>query len=107
MTSLDLETIQSLLKADQTTTGGYPGARSIGPLRLRDITKPCVRRGCTVQTYLTINSISYCSVHALQELNLIIVHEILKINTDDCTCKAGKFSAYNRHTSDCKMYEGA
>lgn len=107
MTSLDLETISALLKADQNSTGGYSGARSIGPLRVKDVSKPCVRRRCTVQTNVTVNGVSFCTVHALQELNLIIMRDLLNIDTDDCTCQAGSYSNFNRHTSDCKMYEGA
>lgn len=79
------------------------GAISLGPLRLVDTPNRCVSRGCGTQTHITINKIHFCIVHALNELNYIIMIELLPINTSLCNCNAGKFSKFNRHTEECPL----
>lgn len=92
-----------LLRGEQTEVA-ETGAKSIGPLRLKDVLSPCTSKGCRVQTNITIKGVHYCTVHALDQLNLIFIRQSWISALEDCTCTAGKFSAFNRHTPDCALY---
>jgi len=113
--ALDAETIEKLLKGEiaslsKKTPTGVPGQASIlprpiqlGPLKWYDTTQPCASRGCTSPTYIKIRGISYCTTHALNMLNQIIIQELEGIDTSKCNCKAGVHSKNNIHTYDCDL----
>src|SRR3954454_18051305 len=98
--ALDAETINKLLNgeiaslAKKPATGGgskefkVPRPIQLGPLRWYDVTEPCASRGCTSPTYIRIRGISYCTSHALNMLNQIIIQELEGVDTSQCTCKA-------------------
>jgi len=47
--------------------------KQVGPLRRHDKEMRCANRGCGSPTYLRVQGVSRCSVHALNELNEMLV----------------------------------
>lgn len=110
--ALDQETIDALLRGElnKTTTGRpiksaiqLPRPTQLGPLKWAEDTKPCCSRGCTSPTFIRVRGIPYCTSHALNVLNAIILDEIEGVDLTKCTCKAGRYSYGNIHTHDCDL----
>jgi hypothetical protein len=107
MTSLDIDTIQELLKQDKVFETVHPRPVQLGPLQWKDTTDRCAARGCSTPTYIRIGGIPYCTSHALYALNLIVIKTQPQYNTipyNDCNCKAGRHSMMNIHTDDCVLF---
>lgn len=108
---LDADFIAELLEKErnkatgikQSVTGG-PRPVQLGPLRWFDTTDRCSSRGCGSPTLIKVRGIPYCTSHALNELNRIILSELELVDLSRCTCKAGVHSKGNIHTADCDMY---
>jgi hypothetical protein len=49
------------------------GPKQDGPLRFFDKEMRCSNRGCSSPTYLKIQGVPRCSMHALRELNEMLV----------------------------------
>jgi len=108
----DLDLLNDLLNEDQSTTdkvkrSQLPKAIQVGPVRWYDnMNKTCASRGCGSPTMKTLRGIPYCSVHIVHQMN----RELRRIDGNEwidkeCSCKAGKYSSGNTHTSDCAIYE--
>lgn len=109
---LDPEFIQNLLEKEKqkgtgvkTTTGNTPRPRSLqlGPLRWAETSTSCASRGCGSPTLIRVKGIPYCSAHALQELNRLLL-DADGIDYSDCNCKSGILSKMNLHGSECEVY---
>lgn len=114
MSSLDLETIQKLLKDDtaqtvvtkkKASTGETIRPVQIGPLKYKDESMRCAARGCGSPTLIEINGVPYCYTHAIYALNHIVIQIHSDYNLQDCTCNAGRHSMGNVHTDDCPIYD--
>lgn len=118
MGSLDLETIQKLLK-DETAKNAViatklaPESRErpvqVGPLRWFDQTDRCANRGCSSPCLIKIKGVPYCTTHALYALNKLYVDELfdtgqIDIDLHECDCNAGKHSMGNIHTEGCPIF---
>jgi len=76
MSSLPLDKIRELLadeKRIETTGRKFPPPPQYGPLRHFDKEMTCASRGCSSPTYHKVNGIPYCMIHALRELNEIVI----------------------------------
>lgn len=110
--ALDPEFIASLLKKEQekatgvkqSTTGG-PRPVQLGPLKWHEATERCGSRNCGSPTRIRVRGIPYCTTHALNILNQIILQELEHVDLSQCNCTAGVHSKGNIHTHDCTMYE--
>lgn len=117
--SLDLDTIQELLKEQpRTRTSSDKGSTGVvrekpvqlGPLHWHDSDGRCASRGCSGPTRIRVEGIPYCSTHALYALNYMLIqihsdYEDVSYTKADCTCNAGKHSMMNIHGPDCILYE--
>lgn len=106
---LDPEQIQALLKKElKKAVGGdisaLPRPMQLGPISWHDVTERCTSRGCGSPTLVKVRGVPYCTTHALNKLNEIILRELEHMNLDDCSCKAGGYSKGNIHTYDCALY---
>ena len=63
---LDPAQIKALLEPKQV---GYPSPPQFGPLRWFDKEMRCASRGCGSPTYIQLESIPRCSMHALKKMN--------------------------------------
>lgn len=107
---LSPEEIDALLKGElKKSTGGdinvLPRPKQLGPLRWRDERGYCTSRGCGSPCLIEVRGVYYCTTHALNVLNRIILEELEHVDLSECTCKAGVHSKGNIHTYDCAMYE--
>lgn len=68
MQELDLDTITALLKPREIDVN-----RQKGPLRFYDVVMRCASRGCGSSTYCKVDNIPYCMMHALKDLNSIVL----------------------------------
>lgn len=50
-----------------------------GPLRWHDTADRCASRGCGSETYCKVSGIPRCTMHALQELNEMLVEKEMDI----------------------------
>lgn len=113
MTSLDIETIQRLLREDKTaieavTTPKDRRGVQLGPLRWRDVAERCAARGCSSPTFMRVAATPYCANHALYALNYMVTqshsdYEDESFTRDECTCNSGKYSMMNIHSADCSI----
>jgi hypothetical protein len=69
MKALDNSAIAALLAPSQPTHV----STQKGPLRFIDTELRCASRGCSSPTYIKVNNISRCYMHALTELNDMLV----------------------------------
>lgn len=99
---LDKEPPQRGGKVTQKTYTPHPGVRTIGPVNYSSKENRCASKGCGCPTYLMVSGISYCTVHALDVLNLMLVGED---KVKDCICKTGHYSRRRLHSSECPVYE--
>jgi hypothetical protein len=104
--SLSLEQIDALL-TDNTKADGTAHEKpiQIGPLKYSITESRCVSRRCGAPTMISVNGASYCSTHALYELNRIVLgltdmDWVLK----ECNCKTGEFSKGCMHNEDCGTF---
>jgi len=51
----------------------YPVPPQVGPLRHFDVSSRCASRGCGSPTFLKVRGIRRCTIHALRELNQMLV----------------------------------
>lgn len=51
----------------------YPVPEQFGPLRWHDKEVRCASRGCASPTYLKVSRVPRCMVHALRELNEMLI----------------------------------
>jgi hypothetical protein len=78
---LTLDEIEALTKPTPTPTptpkpqfkSRYEPPKQFGPLRHFDQEMRCVSRGCRSPTYHKVKGIPYCMIHAMQELNSMVV----------------------------------
>jgi len=115
MSSLDIDTITALLKEDKkpkpqagnkSSTSAYPPNVHVGPLRRTDKNYTCVSKNCRAPSNLKVNGAPYCTAHALDELNRIILKLTgLEWVIDECDCKSGYYSRQSSHADDCAVYE--
>jgi hypothetical protein len=90
----------------------YPRPVQFGPLRMHDDFRPCARGRCGSSTTYSINGIRYCSTHALDLMNKMLMDTDPKYihrfdenaSLEDCTCKAGTFHFGRIHTDDCALH---
>lgn len=104
--SLSLDQIDALLTGN-TKDDGTPHEKpvQIGPLKYNDIESKCVSRRCGAPTMISVNGASYCSTHALYELNRIILHSAeMDWVFNECNCKTGEFSKGCMHNEDCATF---
>jgi hypothetical protein len=47
----------------------YPRIKQQGPVRWRDREMRCVSKGCGTSTYVEVDRIPLCTIHAIRELN--------------------------------------
>lgn len=66
---VDSETLALL----QERTGGYPAPKQYGPVRFRDIPSRCVSRRCGSSTYIEVEGVRYCMMHAIRKLNEMLI----------------------------------
>jgi hypothetical protein len=67
--SLTLDEVQSLLAPKPK----YEALRQNGPLRWFDREMRCASRGCGSSTYCKVESVPYCTTHALRKLNELVI----------------------------------
>lgn len=111
--ALTSEEIQALLKKELVkATGGtiksasqLPRPIQLGPLKWLDKSSNCRSRNCNSPCMIQVHGVSYCTTHALNALNEIILREMEHVNLDECTCRAGGYSKGNIHTIDCVLYD--
>lgn len=76
-TPLDNEAIKALLRAPVRSSAKnitpYPLHPQNGPLRHVEQQGHCASRRCTTATYFKVNGISYCTSHAMIEMNKLCV----------------------------------
>lgn len=109
---LDQQTIDALLNKQlekgtgtKTNPNAHPRSLQLGPLKWAEESKPCTSRGCGSPTMIRVRGIPYCTSHALQVLNQIILTELQHYDLSRCTCKPGVLSRGNIHNADCDMYQ--
>lgn len=71
MAGLSPEKIEELLKVKKP----YPIPKQYGPLRRFENEMRCASRGCGSPTYLQLNGIPRCSVHAMKLMNEMLMTE--------------------------------
>jgi len=64
---LDPETLKKL------TTDGFERPEQFGPVRWFDKEMRCATRRCNSPTYIRLNRIPTCMMHAIKELNQMLV----------------------------------
>lgn len=111
---LSNEQVQALLNKELNKGKGATGVDSskfhprpiqIGPLKFWETSDRCTSRGCGAPTTIKVNGAPKCTSHALYELNFLIIERIYGPEwLATCTCKAGMYSKFNCHTSDCQVY---
>lgn len=75
--ALDDEAVARLLAIkDRTGADKVPRANpSIGPLRYSETERRCASRGCGSSTHYAVQGVPRCTVHALQEMNEMLVNQ--------------------------------
>lgn len=72
--TLSQDFIKQLLKDDKKPTGSnYPRVQQNGPLRFVDKEFRCASKGCACPTYIKVDWIPRCQIHALHILNQMVI----------------------------------
>lgn len=67
-------------KAPQQVESPYPRGIQNGPLQWYDEEMRCANKGCSSPTYCKLSGIPRCMMHALREMNLMLIaHEMNKL----------------------------
>lgn len=74
---LTTEQIQALLAKEQKRASSSKTPQ-VGPLRYHDATMRCAKRGCMVDTHYKVQGVPYCTIHSLEELNMMLVSQGFK-----------------------------
>jgi hypothetical protein len=76
---LDADTIQRLtaIKA-RPKAGSGAVIPKVGPLRFMDKDRRCASRGCGTMTHYSVQGVARCVVHALEEMNEMLVGQGFK-----------------------------
>lgn len=75
---LDFDTIQGLLKEQALKEMPHHGLPQLGPLRWHDETRRCCSRRCGTATNFTVQGSPKCMIHALEELNAMLINQGFK-----------------------------
>jgi len=70
---LNLDFIEELLQEVPQETNQYPHIEQFGPLRQYDKEMRCTSRRCGSSTFFKVSGMSMCVIHALRELNEMLV----------------------------------
>ena len=73
MNVISSELIARLLKEDEKTPQAKPPTPQRGPLRWYDHEMRCTKKRCASPTYAKVDGIPRCMMHALQDLNELVI----------------------------------
>lgn len=57
---------------ERETNSPYPEIVQVGPLRWYDKEMRCASKGCSAPTYMRLQGIQYCWVHAIRKMNVML-----------------------------------